>query len=285
MPAGMSNSQINRLGKRLRETDTVSSYDLALLQQLREAHDDALAEVARILRDELRLEPTTRLKTVNTLVDKVRREHMKLAEVQDIAGARITLDESETRTQQDAWVARLEERFPGCKVIDRRLKPTFGYRAVHLVVRTLDCRVEIQVRTQYQHVWAQLVESVADSWGRQIRYGGQPEAPDRAGPAGVTRREAWADALEIAEVFDELEQRNVKRAALEGGSIGCGPRQRPTPRRPLCHCCKASLSTWRWTSQCFAGVGRSFTSEWSTSSAGWVMPWRLTTLWPGVTSG
>lgn len=107
-------------------------------------------------------------------------------------------------------VAQLEERFPDCKVIDRRMKPTFGYRAVHIVVRTLECRVEIQVRTRAQNEWAQLVESFADSWGRQIRYGGDPTFPTapglrmslfvRSGPRSwraLKRSTNWSDAPPI----------------------------------------------------------------------------------------
>src|SRR2546426_4554058 len=40
--------------------------------------------------------------------------------------------------------------------------------------RTRGQRVEIQVRTERQNRWAQIVERLADKWGRQIRYGGDP---------------------------------------------------------------------------------------------------------------
>ncbi len=111
----MTKTQVNKLGKRLRDSGTISEADLELLQRVRAAHADALDEVAGILRDELMLQPTSRLKTVNTLLDKLRRERtMALTTVQDIAGVRVVLDAD--RRGQDAVVARLQDRFPGARL-------------------------------------------------------------------------------------------------------------------------------------------------------------------------
>jgi hypothetical protein len=48
-----------------------------------------MARVQVLLRDRLRVDATSRLKTVNTIIEKLRREKMRLAEMQDIAGLRI----------------------------------------------------------------------------------------------------------------------------------------------------------------------------------------------------
>jgi ppGpp synthetase/RelA/SpoT-type nucleotidyltranferase len=42
---------------------------------------------------------------------------------------------------------------------------------VHVVVSLDDVNVEVQVRTIGQHVWADLMERLADRLGREIRYG------------------------------------------------------------------------------------------------------------------
>lgn len=205
MPAGMSNTQVNKLGRRLRDSDTISDDDLEMLQRVRMAHADVLDEVARILRDELGLQPTSRLKTVNTLLDKLRRERtMALTTVQDIAGVRIVLGAD--RGEQDAVVARLIDRFPGARVTDRRVTPSHGYRAVHVVVESGDCLVEIQVRTVGQDLWAQLVERLADSWGRGIRYGEEPEEPDQPDPGGLSRGEVWRLVSESADAIAAVEE-------------------------------------------------------------------------------
>ena len=101
---------------------------------------------------------------------------MELARVQDIAGLRIVREM--TLKEQTDLAASIETLFEGSKVVDRRDKPSFGYRAVHVIVKVDGRPVEVQVRTTLQDRWAQIVERMADPWGRQIRYGQLPDAPD-----------------------------------------------------------------------------------------------------------
>lgn len=75
---------------------------------------------------------------------------------------------------QDALVERLIGRFTDAVVDDKRALPTFNYRAVHVVV-TAPLPYEIQVRTAYQHTWAQLSERLADRYGFELKYGGGPQ--------------------------------------------------------------------------------------------------------------
>ena len=91
------------------------------------------------------------------------------SKMQDIAGCRVVL-----RSPQDQNVVQilLVEAFPGCKVIDRREKPSHGYRAVHVLVTVGNRVVEVQIRTTLQHLWAQLSEAYADALGSAIKYGG-----------------------------------------------------------------------------------------------------------------
>ena len=58
-------------------------------------------------------------------------------------GYRIVLPDKQ---DQDRIVESLQAIFPRASVIDRRVKPQHGYRAVHLVARIGVC-IEIQVRT------------------------------------------------------------------------------------------------------------------------------------------
>jgi ppGpp synthetase/RelA/SpoT-type nucleotidyltranferase len=74
--------------------------------------------------------------------------------------------------EQERVVASLAEIFPGASVIDRREKPSYGYRAVHIVVEVSGKTVEIQVRTTFQHIWAEISEKYADLYGSEIKYGG-----------------------------------------------------------------------------------------------------------------
>jgi len=121
--------------------------------------------------------------------------------MQDIAGTRIVAEMN--RDEQDRMVERIVGLFPGADVVDRRGNPSSGYRAVHVIVQVQGYPVEIQVRTGLQNAWAQVFERLADTWGRQIRYGEPPDNPDEEelGP-GVTRQR-------VVEYFMGLSERST----------------------------------------------------------------------------
>jgi ppGpp synthetase/RelA/SpoT-type nucleotidyltranferase len=159
-PALPPRKQIEALGDRLRDSAEAAEHDLHLLEQLLLIYDEALGEAAERLRSS-GLEPTTRLKTSGMIIEKLRRErHLTLRSIRDLAGARIvkrmTLDE------QDQMAALVQGLWPGARLIDRRAKPSHGYRAVHIVPRVRYCPVEIQIRTLYQDGWAQTMETLGD---------------------------------------------------------------------------------------------------------------------------
>lgn len=150
--------------------------------------------------------PTSRLKTIQTIVDKLKRERsMSLSRMRDIAGIRIV--EEIDRQQQDLLVLDVCDALSPLgrvKVIDRRRRPSHGYRAVHVEFERDSRYVEIQIRTRRQDQWAQIVERLGDRWGRQIRYGYLPAEPERSA-AGLARGELWDLLLRLADVIDNHE--------------------------------------------------------------------------------
>lgn len=76
---------------------------------------------------------------------------------------------------QDEVVAKLEGLFGKLSVVDRREHPSHGYRAVHVVVDSAGKLVEIQIRTSFQHLWAELSEKLSDLVDSAIKYGGGDE--------------------------------------------------------------------------------------------------------------
>lgn len=113
-----------------------------------------------------------RTKSRATLLDKLQ-DGKNLDSIRDVAGVRIVANC--TLSQQSMLADALCEHFDAERqVIDRRENPTFGYRALHVEVRIDDTPAEIQIRTRLQHIWAEIYEGLADNWGRQIRYGGEP---------------------------------------------------------------------------------------------------------------
>ena len=91
--------------------------------------------------------------------------------MQDIAGCRV---EVENLVHQDLVTDMLNATFSEARVYDRRAKPSYGYRAVHLVVEIDRRPVEIQIRTALQHSWASATEKVSDVVDPDIKYGGGP---------------------------------------------------------------------------------------------------------------
>jgi putative GTP pyrophosphokinase len=167
--AALSKTQIDRLGERLKK-GSPSEADLRLLDEYRLSFGDAYNAIIRTIREKLQLEPTGRPdKTPSSIVEKLRRESIRLSQIQDIAGCRVIVPDVFT---QDHTTAKLRDTFPESRVMDRRKNPSYGYRAVHVIVMTQGASVEIQVRTALQDLWAELSEKLSDVVDSSIKYGG-----------------------------------------------------------------------------------------------------------------
>lgn len=166
----MSSTELDRLGDRLRADMT--ARDLKQLDAYRRGFRAAYDVVVDLLRSEVGLEVSGRpAKSTAAIVDKLRRGSMRLTQMQDIAGCRVVVPDI---TAQSRLVSRLETMFD-VTIIDRRAKPSHGYRAVHVIARRSGLPVEIQLRTDLQHVWAELSEKLADTFGISLKYGGGPK--------------------------------------------------------------------------------------------------------------
>ncbi len=170
MPNVLTKSQLNRIGERLRK-NTATEDDVRRLDEYRISFMLAFQKVY----DELTamdLRPGGRpQKTTPSIVAKLNREKTRLSTMQDIAGCRV---EVANRLQQDRITIELVMRNPGAEVQDRRTKPSYGYRAVHVIVTVETKPVEIQIRTELQHNWALVTEKLADVIDHQIKYGSGP---------------------------------------------------------------------------------------------------------------
>jgi ppGpp synthetase/RelA/SpoT-type nucleotidyltranferase len=163
-----SKTQIDRLGDRLRGGSHTES-DLRLLDDYRRSFGEAYEAVLRTIRQHGKL-PTGRLsKSTFSIVEKLRRESIRLSQMQDIAGCRVVVA---SVVEQEQFIASLRTVFPGASVIDRRDKPSYGYRAVHIIAEISGKPVEIQVRTALQHLWAEVSEKFSDVLDPAIKYGG-----------------------------------------------------------------------------------------------------------------
>ncbi|HET7415976.1 MAG TPA: hypothetical protein VFI97_09800 [Arthrobacter sp.] len=159
-------------------------------------------------------EITSRPKTIDTLSQKLKRNRTTpLGNVQDIAGVRFEAEMS--LDEQDAVVTAIAGLFDHdleSSIHDLRDSPHSGYRAVHLWLR-FPARVEVQVRTHLQGMWANMYESAADAMGRGIRYGEIPA--DKEERAVVTALHDLSADIQII----EHERNQLEQLTLEVDSI------------------------------------------------------------------
>ena len=209
MALPISKSALDRLGARMAADIEIAESNYVEFSLVADAYQQTANGVQSQL-EELGYEATPRVKTTGTLVDKLRREHgMRLSQMQDIAGARILVED---RAKQDEAVQAICELYAhlghACKVYDRREHPSHGYRAIHVVVSIDQILMEVQVRTPLQDSWAQMIEDLADSWGRGIRYGEDPLNPDAQVPGGklvASRRQVVSFVGRLSEIVAMIE--------------------------------------------------------------------------------
>jgi len=103
--------------------------------------------------------PTQRLKKRTTIVDKLVREPtMALTNMADIGGCRVVVEDQE---QAYSLLSRLQEqkRWNIERVRDYVAEPkSSGYRALHVIEKRHERLIEIQIRTEFQDIWANQVE-------------------------------------------------------------------------------------------------------------------------------
>ena len=201
--AALSKTKIDRLGDRLKR-GSPSDDDLRLLDEHRRSFSPAYDSVIGTIREKLHLDPTGRpAKSTSSIAEKLRRESIRLSQVQDIAGCRVIVTDI---IAQDNTIATLRETFSDIRVMDRRLNPSHGYRAVHVIVTTEGGSVEIQIRTSLQHFWAELSERLADVVDSSIKYGG--------GDTDI--REPLSAASESIVILEDLERKYGVDSARSG---------------------------------------------------------------------
>lgn len=187
----MSKSKIHEMGSVLRKNGVIAldDWETYLLYQ-----EEIVSELARKLNDfvDSKVMPggktteeiivpgsgtykvTRRVKSVVSLKEKLRRmPKTPLERIQDVAGARLDCDV--TLTQQQRIAKGLYDLFTECganrvDIKDLRDGSHSGYRAIHLHLRFPAGFAEVQVRTALQSRWANIYETAADIFGRQIRY-------------------------------------------------------------------------------------------------------------------
>lgn len=170
-----SKKQIDKAGKTIANPDSTlqqKSEALIILNNWRSSHAYPLQVIASNLR---RRNPNAivvqRLKRLDSITGKLERfPEMSLYRMQDLGGCRVILD-----TPKDVYVSLNEYKFSRIRHILKREndyilnpKPS-GYRSYHMVYQfhsdtkdtyNKNMLIEIQFRTQLQHIWATALETM-----------------------------------------------------------------------------------------------------------------------------
>ena len=187
-----SKSQINKAGKMLARLDQPGSSPDGIAQawdltsRWRVCHGYPINTFQATLRTKLKnnypqaSQAAQRLKRMPTIIDKLRRyPAMQLTTMQDIAGLRAILP---TVTQAEALAAEYRaSRFTHQLQTERDYigspRDEDGYRSIHLIYRYENkrnpsydgLRVELQIRSQLQHMWATAVETMGTFLGQALK--------------------------------------------------------------------------------------------------------------------
>ncbi|MFZ1360661.1 MAG: RelA/SpoT domain-containing protein [Candidatus Saccharimonadales bacterium] len=216
----ISNSQVNKAGDNLRQySQDTPEYKkaLTLVEDWRRSHIYPLKTIKSNLDKRLLKYPKAisaqRLKRMPTILDKITRRQptMRLSAMQDIGGVRAIMA-TVSQAEKLAIDYRDSKRFAHIlrKCNDYIIDPKDdGYRGIHLVyeynntlARTDEAKnskgilVEIQIRSELQHIWATAVETVGLMTGKSLKT---HEGGDR-----------WLEFFKyLSSVFAIIEGRNV----------------------------------------------------------------------------
>lgn len=171
----MTRSQIDRLGESLRHGE-LNRRNLTSLATFRNAFIGSTSTVADNIAANLGTIKATisqrPAKSTPSIIAKLRRESVRLSQMQDIGGLRVVVSNVSV---QNRVLQKIGLLYPNARVVDHRNDPQNGYRAVHVIVEEHGRFVEIQVRTSVQNSWAQLSEKYADVFDQGIKYGEGPK--------------------------------------------------------------------------------------------------------------
>ncbi len=204
----MTNSQIKKLGERLRKNpeDYPTDDDLKLLDEFRHTYDVIDEKVGAIIKTFIESQKDLKCfftprkrKTPQSIIDKLKRPPSTvLYKMQDIAGGRIVVENSSKYVNKikEMLVQAFAQHGLDISNDDIKERNKHGYRAIHIIVRDDKKCYEIQLRTFAQDVWANLIERLCDE-SNSLKYGGTKKEQPR-----------MEKLKELSERFFEIDQRS-----------------------------------------------------------------------------
>jgi ppGpp synthetase/RelA/SpoT-type nucleotidyltranferase len=115
-----------------------------------------------------------RLKRKPQILRKLRRFSARLTQLQDIGGVRVIFDDNNLI---DQFIIFIKEKISKGHFFKIERKTDYrekgrddsGYRAVHLILSRNDVTIELQLRSQIQHNWAERIERTSVIYGHYLK--------------------------------------------------------------------------------------------------------------------
>lgn len=178
-----SKSAIDRAGRALAKgsfaSDEERAQHEAVLDAYRQAHLEPLTSTTLQLQSWMsgfsgQYYIAQRLKRKPQIIRKLRRLPGRLVQLQDIAGARIVV---KTNNDVDRLASHLrqsvaqQDRVTIDAINDYRTsgREDSGYRALHIVLLADQRSVELQLRSEAQHYWAEQIERTSVIYGHHLK--------------------------------------------------------------------------------------------------------------------
>lgn len=115
-----------------------------------------------------------RLKRKPQILRKLRRFSVRLTQLQDIGGNRIIVEKNEDVDRLRRFInAQIEAQDDLVLLRETDYRPygrdDTGYRALHMILKSKDAVLELQVRSRAQHYWAECIERTSVIYGQHLK--------------------------------------------------------------------------------------------------------------------
>ncbi|MFK8137064.1 MAG: RelA/SpoT domain-containing protein [Bdellovibrionales bacterium] len=161
----ISNRKIDLIGQKIKASEVLTKRETEDFLAWRKSFESSLDYFFKRLKayslEEDLVSIAKRIKRTESIQIKLKRfKSLRLSTLQDVAGARVVLKNTEALNQVFSKIRGASSKSKLKKLDDYVGWPkSDGYRGVHLIYQHSDSKVvELQLRTQLQHIWATSVE-------------------------------------------------------------------------------------------------------------------------------
>ncbi len=214
-----SNKAVKKAGRSLRKKEGDLKLATAMIQTFRAAHEKPLNAVSALIETcclELNIDvrPVKRLKRLETIIDKLQRKTLNgkdanatcVSNMNDIGGCRgIFRNMDDLNLVKKCLIARNPNEKGICvkdidDYINEKKQSDCGYRSLHIIYQCSHekktFKIEAQLRTKLQHLWATTVEIVDILEGTKIKTHSHSDDSEKS-----EKQIFWEELLSIMSDF------------------------------------------------------------------------------------